>query len=284
MTARSRMPFSKMETVRIRYEEAGSGFPLLVIPGGGLNSSIRKDRSRMMRSPGSNGRESEEIQRLLKENAQQAKEIERLRARLTEDKGRASRRALLKGLGLTSLLALGAGTGVLSTTGRVEATPSGGTEISGLAGSDTPFLELYLNGSFVEGTSRRERFEDHIETIYFRQRSAPSSGQPGPRGGDTSQPIVIRKAVDKASPLLLRGLANDELAEGTFGFRRIIEGEVSDYWELEFQGRIVEVEQYLPEIWNREGKEVVNLLEQVTFSVRQFTVRYEDGERVTIRS
>src|SRR4249919_880158 len=26
--------------VRIRYEEAGSGFPLLVIPGGGLNSTI----------------------------------------------------------------------------------------------------------------------------------------------------------------------------------------------------------------------------------------------------
>src|SRR5271170_4509114 len=26
--------------VRIRFEEAGSGFPLLVIPGGGLNSTI----------------------------------------------------------------------------------------------------------------------------------------------------------------------------------------------------------------------------------------------------
>src|SRR5262249_39336143 len=27
--------------VRIHYEEAGSGFPLMIIPGGGLNSSIR---------------------------------------------------------------------------------------------------------------------------------------------------------------------------------------------------------------------------------------------------
>src|SRR5437868_6534903 len=27
-------------SVRIRYEEAGSGFPLLVIPGGGLNSRV----------------------------------------------------------------------------------------------------------------------------------------------------------------------------------------------------------------------------------------------------
>jgi len=34
------MPFYQKGDVRIRYEEAGSGFPLLIIPGGGLNSNI----------------------------------------------------------------------------------------------------------------------------------------------------------------------------------------------------------------------------------------------------
>ena len=34
------MPFYERGAVRIRYEEAGSGFPLLLIPGGGLNSTI----------------------------------------------------------------------------------------------------------------------------------------------------------------------------------------------------------------------------------------------------
>src|SRR5436853_5637593 len=34
------MPFYEKSDVRIHYEEAGSGFPLLVIPGGGLNSTI----------------------------------------------------------------------------------------------------------------------------------------------------------------------------------------------------------------------------------------------------
>jgi len=34
------MPFYEKGAVRIRYEEAGSGYPLLVIPGGGLNSTI----------------------------------------------------------------------------------------------------------------------------------------------------------------------------------------------------------------------------------------------------
>jgi pimeloyl-ACP methyl ester carboxylesterase len=34
------MPFFERGDVRIRYEEAGSGFPLLVVPGGGLNSRV----------------------------------------------------------------------------------------------------------------------------------------------------------------------------------------------------------------------------------------------------
>jgi pimeloyl-ACP methyl ester carboxylesterase len=34
------MPFYEKGNVRIQYEEAGSGFPLLIIPGGGLNSTI----------------------------------------------------------------------------------------------------------------------------------------------------------------------------------------------------------------------------------------------------
>lgn len=34
------MPFYERGAVRIHYEEAGKGFPLLIIPGGGLNSTI----------------------------------------------------------------------------------------------------------------------------------------------------------------------------------------------------------------------------------------------------
>ncbi len=34
------MPFYEKGDVRIRFEEAGSGFPLLLVPGGGLNSRV----------------------------------------------------------------------------------------------------------------------------------------------------------------------------------------------------------------------------------------------------
>src|SRR5919206_176202 len=34
------MPFYERGNVRIHYQEVGSGFPLLLIPGGGLNSTI----------------------------------------------------------------------------------------------------------------------------------------------------------------------------------------------------------------------------------------------------
>src|SRR4029079_50105 len=37
---RKTMPFYERGQVRIHYEEVGSGFPLLVIPGGGLNSTV----------------------------------------------------------------------------------------------------------------------------------------------------------------------------------------------------------------------------------------------------
>ena len=34
------MPFYERDSTRIYYEEVGSGFPLLIIPGGGLNSTV----------------------------------------------------------------------------------------------------------------------------------------------------------------------------------------------------------------------------------------------------
>ena len=34
------MPIYENGPVKIHYEEAGAGFPLLVIPGGGLNATI----------------------------------------------------------------------------------------------------------------------------------------------------------------------------------------------------------------------------------------------------
>ena len=36
----SAMPFYEKGDTRIRYEEAGNGFPLLLVPGGGLNSRL----------------------------------------------------------------------------------------------------------------------------------------------------------------------------------------------------------------------------------------------------
>jgi len=39
MQGETDMPFYK-RSVRIHYEEVGSGFPLMIIPGGGLNSTV----------------------------------------------------------------------------------------------------------------------------------------------------------------------------------------------------------------------------------------------------
>jgi pimeloyl-ACP methyl ester carboxylesterase len=45
------MPFYQKGDVRIRYEEMGSGFPLLVTPGGGLNSCVAKWPTAVFNAP-----------------------------------------------------------------------------------------------------------------------------------------------------------------------------------------------------------------------------------------
>ena len=45
------MSFYEKGPVRIRYEEAGSGFPLLIIPGGGLNSTLAGPQPRRSLQP-----------------------------------------------------------------------------------------------------------------------------------------------------------------------------------------------------------------------------------------
>ncbi len=45
------MPFYQKGDVRIRYEETGSGFPLLVTPGGGLNSKVSNWATAVFNAP-----------------------------------------------------------------------------------------------------------------------------------------------------------------------------------------------------------------------------------------
>ena len=45
------MPFYQRGDVRIRYEEMGSGFPLLVTPGGGLNSRVSNWQTAVFNAP-----------------------------------------------------------------------------------------------------------------------------------------------------------------------------------------------------------------------------------------
>jgi len=45
------MPSYQRGDVRIRYEEYGSGFPLLVTPGGGLNSRVSNWQTAAFNAP-----------------------------------------------------------------------------------------------------------------------------------------------------------------------------------------------------------------------------------------
>ena len=206
-------------------------------------------------------------------------EVKRLRSEL--DSSRTSRRGLLKGLGLTSLVALSAGAGALSNGGQVLATPSDVVDNSDLAGGLPAFLQLMLDGQLVEGDVTQAGREGAIEVLYYRQMAGVSTpGQTGSqRGRRQFEPIVFRKRIDKASPLIVKALANNEAAEGTIRFYRpSSSGPEEQFYTVQFQGQVASVEQYLPEVFMTGGETAVQPLEQVSIVYNEITFTFEDGE------
>jgi len=88
----------------------------------------------------------------------------------------------------------------------------------------TVHLSLKANGVDIQGNSTimsMER-ENTIECLSFcdsvRTAREASSGMAS--GERTYEPILIRKRIDKSSPLLAKALCNNEVIEGTFKFFR----------------------------------------------------------------
>jgi type VI secretion system secreted protein Hcp len=144
------------------------------------------------------------------------------------------------------------------------------------------FLELMLAGQSVGGDATQAGREGDIEVLYYRQMAGVTApGQAGSqRGQRTFEPIVFRKRIDKASPLIQKALANNEAADGTIRFFRTeaTTGTAEQFYTVEFSGRVTTVEQYLPEVFMTGGEAAVQPLEQISISYDQLTFTFEDGE------
>jgi type VI secretion system secreted protein Hcp len=119
--------------------------------------------------------------------------------------------------------------------------------------AETVHLFLKLNGEDIQGESLQHSLgrENSIECVQFVQqvktaREAAAGQLTGRRQYD---PIVIVKRIDKSSPLLVKGLVQNQVAAGVFKFFRPNpsgDGTTEQFYTIEFkEGRIASVKDYV---------------------------------------
>lgn len=219
-------------------------------------------------------------------------EIERLRARLAEQEaeiarlrqaseGRATtRRDVLRSAGLIAG-GLAAAAAVAGTTGSKPAVAVEGHNIR-LTGRPS-YVFLKLNGTDIEGESTVQSLgrEDAIEGMYFQSKVARPIDSTGQVSGQRRyEPIVIRKAVDKSTPLLVKGLVNNEVAEAAFKFYRPdgTTGQEEHYYTIQIkQGRIISLNQYAPQANDSGGGAPVPEMEEIQLTFGNIEWTYVNG-------
>jgi type VI secretion system secreted protein Hcp len=144
-------------------------------------------------------------------------------------------------------------------------------------------LFLKLAGQAIQGENAHHSLgrENSIECFQFTHRAYvprdPATG--ASTGRRLHDPIVIVKRIDKASPLLMRGLINNQLAEGEFRFYRSdpLDGTTQHYYTVAFkQGRVVGVKDYVLDTL-AEATAAQPPLEEIAFIFTRIAWTYVDG-------
>ncbi len=121
--------------------------------------------------------------------------------------------------------------------------------------AETVHLYLKSNGEDIQGESTQISLgrENSIECVSFVDsvRTAREKSSGLATGRRTYEPIVIRKRIDKSSPLLARSMCNNEVTEGVFKFFRPApagDGTTEHFFTVEFtEGRIASLRRTSPD-------------------------------------
>ena len=121
--------------------------------------------------------------------------------------------------------------------------------------AETVHLYLKLAGSDIQGESTQVSLgrENSIECVYFESEvvTAREAGSGMATGRRQYKPIILRKRLDKATPLLAKGLTENQVAEGIFKFFRPNpsgDGTTEQFFTIAFkQGRIASIKQWNPD-------------------------------------
>jgi type VI secretion system secreted protein Hcp len=150
--------------------------------------------------------------------------------------------------------------------------------------AETVHLFLKANGADIEGESVEGSLgrENSIECLYYEQ--AVSTAREAASGMATGrrqyQPLLVRKRIDKSSPLILKALTENQAIEGTFRFYRpnpVGDGTTEQFYTVTIRkGRVASVKQLVPDVLDPETSNQPPQ-EEVTFVFSNIEWTYEQG-------
>ncbi len=121
--------------------------------------------------------------------------------------------------------------------------------------AETVHLYLKANGSDIHGESTQHSLnrENSIECVYYKQSviTAREAGSGMATGRRQYEPLLVRKRIDKSSPLIAKALVENQVIEASFKFFRPNpsgDGTTEQFYTVAIkQGRIASINQYVPD-------------------------------------
>src|SRR5262245_66580673 len=121
--------------------------------------------------------------------------------------------------------------------------------------AETVHLYLKANGADIQGESTQTSLgrENSIECVYYRQAvmTAREAGSGMATGRRQYDPLLIRKRIDKSTPLIAKALVENQAIEGTFKFFRPNpngDGTTEQFYTVVIkQGRVASFSQVSPD-------------------------------------
>ena len=150
--------------------------------------------------------------------------------------------------------------------------------------AQTVHLFLKVNGEEVQGESTQtsEGRENSIECTYFESEAATSREvQSGMATGRRQyKPLLIKKAIDKATPLIAKALTKNAKIDGEFKFYRpnpAGDGTTQHFFTVKVSNGRVATQKITNE-WTRPGEpHAAPPQEEVSFVFQTIMWRYEIG-------
>jgi type VI secretion system secreted protein Hcp len=156
--------------------------------------------------------------------------------------------------------------------------------------AETVHLYLNANGAPIQGESTQTSLgrENSIECLYFESEvmTAREAGSGMATGRRQYKPLVIRKRIDKATPLISKALCKNEVIDAVFKFFRpnpTGDGTTEQFYTVEIKkGRIASDKQISPDSFNPalsnqpEMQEVSFVFHSIRWAYTNGGVEHED--------